>query len=337
MPLAKELVKQAYKLGAYPYTTITNFELTRLLLENSDEQYFKNYAQMDLYKMKKMDAYIGINATSNTAELVNVTPANMDLYNRLYVLPVHIKERVKNTKWCILKYPSNSIAQLCNMSLEQFEDFYFKVCNVDYAKMSKAMDNLVALMNKTDKVRIVGKGTDLQFSIKGIPAEKYMGTFNIPDGEVASAPVKNSVNGYITYNTFSRYNGTLFNDIYFEFKDGKIIKATSNDTKTLNKLLDTDNVSRYIGEFALGLNPYINAPTGITLFDEKIAGSFHSTPGNCIDESSNGNISAIHWDLGCIQTKKYGGGEIYFDDVLIRKDGNFVPKNLQALNQENLK
>lgn len=222
------------------------------------------------------------------------------------------------------------------MNTESFEDFYFDVCTSDYDRMSRAMDPLVNLMNKTKNVHIIGQGTDLRFSIEGIPAEKYMGTFNIPDGEVATAPVKNSVNGFITYNTETRYNGVLFNNIRFEFKDGKIIKATSNKTKELNEILDTDDGSRYIGEFALGLNPYIEKPIGDTLFDEKIKGSFHFTPGDNLQESDNGNRSSIHWDIVNIQTPEYGGGEIWFDEALVRKDGVFVLEELKALNPENL-
>ena len=213
--------------------------------------------------------------------------------------------------------------------------------------MSKAMDNLKDLMNKTDKVHIVGPGTDLTFSIKGISAEKYMGTFNIPDGEVASAPVKESVNGFITYNTETTYNGYTFNNIRFEFENGKIAFfdfsnvqyhsfIRTRNTEMVNKILDTDDGARYIGEFAFGLNPYVERPIGDTLFDEKIKGSFHFTPGDALEESDNGNRSSIHWDIVNIQRKEYGGGEIYFDDALIRKDGIFVLPELQALNPENL-
>ena len=258
------------------------------------------------------------------------------MYNKYYTMPVHLEERVKHTKWCILRYPNASMAQMSNMNTENFEDFHFNVCTLDYDKMSKAMDPLVELMNKTKIVHIVGEGTDLTFSIEGIAAEKYMGTFNIPDGEVATAPVKNSVNGYITYNTETRYNGVLFNNIKFEFKDGKIIKATSNKTKELNEILDTDEGGRYIGEFALGVNPYIEKPIGDTLFDEKIKGSFHFTPGDSLAESDNGNRSSIHWDIVNIQTPEYGGGKIWFDDVLVRKDGIFVLNELKPLNPENL-
>ena len=191
-------------------------------------------------------------------------------------------------------------------------------------------------MNKTDKVHIIGNGTDLNFSIKGIGAEKCMGESNIPDGEVFTAPVKNSVNGYITYNTETRYNGIRFNNIRFEFENGKIIKATSNNDEEINKILDIDEGARYIGEFAIGVNPYIELPVGDTLFDEKIKGSFHFTPGGAIEEADNGNRSSIHWDIVNIQRPEFGGGEIWFDNVLIRKDGIFVLKELEALNPENL-
>ena len=336
IPLAKELIRKAEELGAKPYFNIINYELLRIMLENATEEQIKTYGKHDEDRMKDMQAYIGIRATSNNSELNGISKEKMELYNKYYIVPVHFEERVKNTKWCILRYPNNSMAQMSKMNKDDFEDFFYKVCNLDYSKMSKAMDSLKDLLNKTDKVHIIGEGTDLTFSVKGISAEKYMGTFNIPDGEVATAPVKTSVNGYITYNTETSYNGIIFNNIKFEFKDGKIIKATANKTKELNEILDIDDGARYIGEFALGLNPYIEKPIGDTLFDEKIKGSFHFTPGDSLEESDNGNRSAIHWDIVNIQTPEYGGGEIYFDDVLIRKDGQFVLENLKALNPENL-
>ena len=336
IPLGKELIKHAENIGAYPQFNIIDYEIMREILLNCSEEQIKIYAKHELKRMKDMNAYIGIRASNNTAELSGIPKEKMELYNKYYTLPVHLEERVKNTKWCILRYPNSSMAQMSNMNTEEFEDFYFNVCTLDYEKMSKAMDNLVELMNRTKNVHIVGEGTNLTFSIEGIPAEKYMGTFNIPDGEVATAPVKNSINGYITYNTETRYNGILFNNIRFEFENGKIVKATSNKTKELNEILDTDEGSRYIGEFALGLNPYIERPIGDTLFDEKIKGSFHLTPGDSLEESNNGNHSSIHWDIVNIQTKEYGGGEIWFDDVLVRKDGVFVIDELKSLNPENL-
>ena len=333
IPLAKELIKQVQKLGAKPQFNIINYEILRVMLENADEQQIKLYGQIDT---KEMDAYIGIRAIPNAAELNGISKEAMELYNKHYTVPVHFQERVKNTKWCILRYPNNAMAQMAKMNKDEFENFFFNVCNLDYRKMSRAMNSLKDLMNKTDNVHILGNDTDLSFSIKGINAEKYVGTFNVPDGEVASAPVKDSVNGYITYNTETTYNGITFNNIRFEFKNGKIINATANKEKELNEILDTDEGARYIGEFAFGLNPYVEKPIGDTLFDEKVKGSFHFTPGDSLEKSDNGNRSSIHWDIVNIQTPEYGGGEIYFDGVLIRKDGLFVLEELKALNPENL-
>ncbi|OEF99181.1 aminopeptidase [Vulcanibacillus modesticaldus] len=335
--LIKALVKQVNKVGATPYVTLKKPEITRALLMEATEEQLKDMASWELERMKTVDAYIGIRSGNNVNELSDVPDEKMKLYSKYFLSPVHFEERVNRTRWVILRYPNPSMAQLANKSTEAFEDFYFNVCNLDYGKMSKAMDALVELMNKTDKVHIKGEGTDLTFSIKGIPAIKCAGEMNIPDGEVYTAPVKDSVNGYITYNAPTLYEGVTYENIRLEFKDGKIIKATANDTERINKVFDTDEGARYVGEFAIGVNPYILDPMKDILFDEKIAGSIHFTPGKAYEDADNGNRSDIHWDLVYIQRPEYGGGEIYFDDVLIRKDGRFVTPELEPLNPENLK
>ncbi|MEI0603545.1 aminopeptidase [Brachyspira alvinipulli] len=336
--LALAIINEAYKVGANPFVWNHDPHIMRELLKKCNEEQMKTWAKSDLILMKDMDAYVGIWGGLNSAENSSVKTENNKIYEKFYLNPVHMKERVKNTKWVVMNYPTPAMAQQASMSSDEFEDFYFKVCNLDYSKMSKAMDNLVKLMDKTDKVKIVGNGTDLTFSIKGIKSIKCDGKMNIPDGEVFTAPVKNSVNGVLSYNTPSLYSdGFTYENIKFEFKNGKIINASCNDTKRINKILDTDAGSRYIGEFAIGVNPYITEPMKDILFDEKIMGSFHFTPGSCYDEAPNGNNSQIHWDLVCIQTKKYGGGEIYFDDKLIRKDGLFVIDSLKCLNPDKLK
>ena len=337
LPLTKALIKEVYKAGGMPFVTIKNDEITRALLNGCSEEQIKLMAEFELARMKKMDAYIGIRYSDNSNELGDVPEDKMKLYSSLFNKPVHSEQRVEHTKWVILRYPNSAMAQMAEMSTEAFEDYYFDVCNLDYSKMSKAMDPLVQWMEKTDRVRIIGKNTDLSFSIKGMPAIKCDGGRNIPDGEVFSAPHKNSVNGIISYNTPAKYQGFTYENVRLEFKDGKIVKATANDTEKINQVFDTDEGARYVGEFSLGLNPYIDKPMKDTLFDEKIKGSFHFTPGSCYDECNNGNKSAIHWDLVFIQRPEYGGGEIWFDDVLVRKDGVFLPEELKLLNPENLK
>ena len=285
--------------------------------------------------MKKVQAYIALRGSANTSETSDVPSDKMSLYSR--VLRPVLNHRVNKTRWVVLRWPTPSMAQAAGMSTEAFEDFYFDVCTMNYPRMAKAMLPLERLMKKTDRVHLKAPGTDLRFSIKGIGAKMCKGDRNIPDGEVFSCPVKDSVNGVIQYNTPTLYSGTRFENVRLEFKDGKIIKATSNNTKRLNEIFDTDAGARYVGEFSLGFNPYIQSPMCDILFDEKIAGSLHFTPGQAYEDVDNGNRSAVHWDMVLIQRPEWGGGEVWFDDKLIRKDGRFLPKELRPLNPENLK
>ena len=334
-PLIKQIIKDIYDCGGYPYCNIRDSEISREIIMKCEEGQLDFMKDYELVQMQGMQAYIAVRAGSNSSEMADVPADKLNLYNKA-LRPV-IDYRVDKTKWVVLRYPNHSMAQLANTSFEAFEDFYFDVCNLDYNKMSNAMDPLVELMNKTDKVKIKGPGTDLAFSIKDIPAIKCDGERNIPDGEVYTAPVRDSINGMISFNTPSEEQGFTYENIVFEIKDGKIINATANDNKRVNELLDTDESGRYFGEFAIGVNPYILKPMKDTLFDEKIAGSFHLTPGSSYDDAPNGNKSAIHWDLVMIQRPEYGGGEIWFDDILIRKDGLFIIPELECLNPESLK
>lgn len=336
-PLINEIVKEVRQAGGHPFVNLRDNLVVRQLLINSTQEQIKTWAEIDRFQMEKMQVYIGVRGGANISELSDVPPEKMRWYSSYYMHTVHSQLRVKKTKWVVLRYPSPSMAQLANMSTEAFEQFYFDVCTLDYGKMSKAMDPLKELMEKTDRVRLVGPGTDLSFSIKGIGAVKCDGQLNIPDGEVFTAPVRDSVNGKLSYNAPTPYQGFTFENVVLEFKDGKIINAAANNSEKINKILDTDEGARYIGEFSIAFNPYIRQPMKDILFDEKIDGSFHFTPGQCYDEAPNGNTSAIHWDMVCIQRAEYGGGEIWFDDKLIRKDGLFVLPELKPLNPQRLK
>lgn len=336
-PLAQALVDEAYQAGGVPFLSLKNNRLQRKLLSGASKEQMQAIADWESGRMQKMQAYIGIRASHNTSELVDVPAEKLKLYQQYWLNPVHSEIRVKKTKWCVLRWPNSSMAQLACLSSEAFENFYYNVCNLDYAKMDQAMTPLVELMEKTDRVHIIGPGTDLSFSIKDIPVVKCSGLRNIPDGEVYTAPVRDSANGTLTYNTPSIYQCTTYDNVRLTFENGRITGATSNLTERITEVFNTDDGSRYIGEFALGVNPFITNPMKDILFDEKIQGSFHFTPGNAYEEADNGNRSAIHWDLVCIQSPEWGGGEIWFDDNLIRKDGRFVIPELLGLNPENLK
>ena len=334
--LMKALVQEAYAVGGKPFIHIFDYAVEGALVQGADDAHMEEIAAYELARMKDMDAYIDIRATPNISAWHNVSDEAQRRYRQFYWGPIHLAERCNHTKWSVLRYPNDAMAQLAGMSTEEYEDFYFRACLVDYDKMGQAMEPLQKWMARTDKVHILGPGTDLTFSIKDIPSFGMHGNRNIPDGEIYTSPVRESVNGRITYNCPSPYDGFLFRDVCLEFRDGKIVEASSNNISYMNEIFDIDEGARYVGEFAFGVNPVITKPIGDILFDEKIAGSFHLTPGNSYDNASNGNHSAVHWDLIQIQTPEYGGGEIWFDDVLIRKDGLFVPEELQCLNPENL-
>jgi len=340
-PLAEALINEAYDVGANPHVSLSDSLVSRAQMMKVGREQLEFEAKQELELIQRMQAYIGFSAVNNQFEASDIPVEKKQMLSHIFK-PAH-DYRVKHTKWCVLRWPTPAMAQAAEMSSEAFEDFYFNVCLLDYAKMSKAMDALIELMNRTKQVNIYSPYnppavTILEFSIENIPAIKRDGKFNIPDGEVFTAPVRDSVHGHIYFNTPTLYEGQRFGGIRLTFRDGKIIKAVceQGSEKILNEILDRDEGARYIGEFALGVNPLVKRPMLNTLFDEKIMGSFHLTPGQCYDEAPNGNDSQIHWDMVCIQTPEYGGGEIWFDHVLIRKDGLFVLPELECLNPEYL-
>jgi aminopeptidase len=328
------LIRAARERGAHPYVQLHRARVNRELLLGAEEAQYAPHAEIELARMKKMDAYIALRGSENIFESSDVPGSRVKLVSRL-MQPV-LDYRVGKTKWVVLRWPTPSMAQQAGLSTEKFEDFYFRVCTLDYSRLTPGMAALAGLMRKTDRVHIKGPGTDLKFSIKGIGAKECGGLRNIPDGEVFSCPVRDSVEGVVQYNAPTVYLGTSFDSIRLVFKKGKIVEATANNTKRLNEILDSDDGARYIGEFALGFNPHILEPMRDILFDEKIAGSFHFTPGQAYEDCGNGNKSQVHWDMVCIQRPDYGGGEVWFDGKLIRQDGLFVPTALKKLNPDYL-
>ncbi|MFN8586993.1 MAG: aminopeptidase [Candidatus Eisenbacteria bacterium] len=334
--LVLDLVDEVQKAGGVPVVSLRDNAVIRRQLLGATEAQLKLQGDIELHQMKQVQAYVGIRASENVSELGDVPADKMALFQKLVAQPVHLQYRVNHTKWVVLRWPNAAMAQLANTSTEAFEDFYFSVCNVDYKRMQQAIVPLRERMLRTDRVHLKSPGTDLRFSIKDIGVISCHGERNIPDGECFTAPVRDSVEGTIRYNTQSVYLGTTYDQLEFTFEKGRIVKATGTPQDKLDQLLDTDEGARYIGEFSLGFNPHILKPMKDTLFDEKIAGSLHFTPGQCYETTENGNRSKIHWDLVLIQRPEYGGGEVWFDGELIRKDGRFVVKDLEGLNPENL-
>lgn len=329
------LIRAARRRGAVPYTQIISTKVQREYLQGITKEQLAFSSKVELTRMKGMQAYIALRGANNIYESSDVPTERMNLAARI-MRPV-LDWRINKTKWVVLRWPTSAMAQQASMSSEAFEDFFFRVCTLDYSRMIPGMNALKKLMEKTDRVQILGPGTDLKFSIRGIPAVECGGEFNIPDGEVFTAPVKDSVEGQITYNAPTIYHGTSFENIRLKFSKGRIVEATAaQNTKKLNEILDSDAGARYIGEFSFGFNPHILHPMKDILFDEKIAGSFHFTPGQAYEKADNTNRSQVHWDMVNIQRKDYGGGEIRLDGKLVRKDGIFTLPALTKLNPSHL-
>ncbi|MBU0742728.1 aminopeptidase [bacterium] len=336
LDLGRQIIRAVTEAGGVPFWYYNDEDVSRSFVKHAGEKQFSLWAQFHKRIMQDADCYIAIRGSSNPFDHRDVAADRMKWYNQAYWDEVH-SVRVNEKKWVVLRYPNPSMAIQAEAPTESFEDFYFQVCGFDYARMSAAMDPLKELLERTDRVELSGPGTDLSFSIKGLGAVKCDGHRNVPDGEVYSCPVRDSVNGVITYNAASMRDSVLFKNIRFECRDGKIVAATCDgDVAKLNEILDSDEGARYFGEFALGVNPFITEPMLDTLFDEKIGGSFHLTPGAAYAATDNGNKSAVHWDLVSIQTPAWGGGEIRFDGVKVREDGLFVLPELEGLNPENL-
>jgi aminopeptidase len=334
--LPRLLIQKAARRGAYPLVEIKDTRIVRDLVRNASEGQMRALGDFETYRMDRVHAYIALRGSRNINEMADVAGEKMNLYNTHFLKPVHFERRIKRTRWCVLRLPNASMAQQAGMSTEAFEDFYFDVCNLDYPRLARALRPLVERMEAAREVHITGPDTDLRFSIAGIPAVACAGEMNIPDGEVFTAPVRDSVRGHIRFNTPTIYQGTSFDGVRLEFRDGRITAAdcTGGDVKKLRRIFETDEGASHIGEWSIGCNPRVLEPMRDILFDEKIAGSFHLTPGNAYDEADNGNRSKVHWDLVQIQRPEYGGGTIAFDGAPIRIDGRFVPDELHALDPE---
>lgn len=330
-PLAQKIIDSVYKREGIPYVKIVNKELDAHLLKNASKGQIELLSKIKKFEVEQFDCFLSIHYSINDYVDKNIPP---EIRSKLGEATKKSDDiRINKRKWVLLNYPSVLDSFKAHKTTEEFTKYAFDVMTYDYKQMEEDMKPLKELMEQTDQVRIVAPNTDLTFRIKGIPAIPCCGKNNIPDGEIFTAPIKNSVNGVITYNTPSPYQGNIFHHVSLTFEDGKIIHATCDEKdEELNQIFDIDSGARYVGEFAIGLNPLIRHPMGDILFDEKIIGSIHFTPGQCYEEANNGNNSSIHWDMVLIEREDYGGGELYFDDVLIRKNGKFVLDSLKHLN-----
>lgn len=323
-PLVLELYKLLIKRGAGEVKVhFSDYEFTEAYFKNASKKQIDHFPQLEYDEMKKMDCYIRIGSPSNTRGLTGVDASKI-MARQKVVRPI-LNYRIDKTRWLVTKYPTNAQAQEAGMSLSEYSDFVLSaIVDVDWPKLHKQQEKLKRLVDKTEKVRLVGEKTDLSMSIKGRTAINSSGTYNMPSGEVFTSSVEDSAEGVITYTYPALYMGREFHDVRLEFKKGKVVRATSDKgEKDLNKILDTDMGARFIGELGLGNNYKIQKFTKDILYDEKIGGSIHIALGRGYKDTLSKNESAIHWDMIKDLRK---GGEIYFDDKLVQKNGKWLFK-----------
>lgn len=328
--LLRALVERARAMNAHPFVQINDTEIQRMLVESGDSTFWANQAEVEgLPLIKQMDAFVGIRASLNIYEQAEASKAANKAYSDEFLTPVHFEERVNNTNWVVLRYPSEAFAMNAKMPTERFREFYYNACLLDYSELAEAMKPLHERLDQTNMVQLKGEGTDIEFSVKGQNWIPCFGKRNIPDGELFTSPVLDSVNGHITYAP-SVYQGKPFEFVKLEVEDGVVVDFDSSNNEQLEEILDTDEGARRFGEFSFGLNPIIKEPMYDILFDEKIYGSNHLTLGNDYEEAPNGNESSIHWDLVCI------GADVFLDGEKVREGRTFITDDLQGLNPENL-
>jgi aminopeptidase len=299
------------------------------LMGITDEQLESWYESM--YHLRKdMDCILTIRSQNNGFELADVPQEAIRKFAGMSIRLGKLA-RKPTLRTSLIRYPTAAFAQQCGMSTDACEEYFFNVCTMDYQALYQEMEPLKAALDHAGRVRILSPGTDISFSIEGVNCFISAGTWNIPDGETAMEIVRESVNGIISYNVPSNHQGFVYRDIRLTFKEGRVAGVEANDAKRMEAILDTDAGARYIGEFAIGVNPYIRRPIIDTLFDEKMAGSLHFTPGGT---DSDGNPSSVHWDIVQSHMPEFGGGEIYLDGKLWRKDGLFVDDALKRLNPD---
>ncbi|MFH1889551.1 MAG: aminopeptidase [Nanoarchaeota archaeon] len=324
-PLVLELYKRMLQKGASEVRI--NFgserfseEFQEIFLKYSTSLQRRNFPKTSFYEIKNVDCWIGIIAPSNTKALSSIDPKVIS--ERMIITKPIRQWRVDKTRWVITLFPTNSLAQEAGMSLSDYEDFVFSSINdVSWNSLKEKQAKLKKLMDKTKLVKIVSKDTNLSFSIEGRKAESCFGSFNMPDGEVFTSVVENSVNGFITFSFPAIYLGREFENVRLEFKNGKVVKATSSkNEKDLNKILDSDRGARFIGKFGIGTNSKIQRFTKDILFDEKIGGTIHLALGRGYKETLSKNVSSIHWDMICdLRT----GGALSFDDKIVQLKGKW--------------
>lgn len=303
--------------------------LIRMHPKNIDWFYFKyaNESQLKYFpkywydEIKKADAYIDIHTEFNTRGLSTSDPKKVALREKaIEPLTDYVLNQRGRLRYVEVAYPCIAHAIEAEMSLEQWENFVFSSCLVDWKRITKKVQKIAKKFHRGEEVHLIGGGVDLKFSIRNKNAIVDNGRENLPGGEIYMAPIKKTLNGFIKFDFPSFYNGREIKNIYLKFKKGKVIEYNASKNKVmLKEALNSDRNASYVGEFGIGINPTIKKFTHNLLFDEKINGTIHLALGMAYLENGGGNDSVIHWDL----IKNMKNAEIILDGEIVQKNGKW--------------
>jgi aminopeptidase len=332
LPLIKAVFEEAVKVGAHPFTKIQVPDTEEALLKYGSDAQLRYISPVVRTAVNKIDALVSVWGTENTRYLSGVNPKRQALKRKAQgpiVKKMFKRIADRSLSWVGTQFPTLADAQEAGMSLADYEDFVYGAGHVDkgdpvkhWKKVAKEQGRLVRILNRTDRLHVEAEGTDLKMRVKGRQWINCAGTENFPDGEIFTSPLEDTVQGHIRFSFPAIYGGREVEDVRLELEKGKVVKESAvKNEKFLKAMLDTDNGSRFVGEFAIGTNYDIKRFSRNILFDEKIGGTCHMAVGASILEAGGKNHSAIHWDMICDLKK---GGRITADGKVIYRNGKFT-------------
>jgi aminopeptidase len=317
-PLALAVYREVLRAGAHPLLSVGFEDAARIFFEEASDAQIGHLPPTRLYEAKRIDADIVIVAPGNTRSLSHIPPKKL-ADKRKAVKPIS-EIVLRRVRWVLTNYPTEALAQETDRSLPEYEKLYYRAVNQDWASMAKMFLRAKRILEKSKRVRITGKDTDLSFSIRGRTAIPCAGEYNMPDGEIFTAPVESSTEGTIRYEFPAIYGGREVSGIRLTFRDGKVVEASAEKNESiLKEMLAADRGARVLGEFGIGANAGVTSFTRDILLDEKMGGTIHLAIGRSYPESGGRNDSAVHWDM--IKDLRMEG-ELYLDGRPVLRTGH---------------
>ena len=326
---AKEFILELYKevilQGAHPIVNVRLDGMSDFFYKYANKQQLEKFPNLQMYQIENSQYYIGINTSGNTRELSNANPKKIMMRKKV-TRPIGdyiVNSAEKEEGWMkrvTIGFPCMALAQEAGMSLNDYENFVFSACLIDWKKFGKRMDKLSKVFEKGNEVHLIGEGVDLKFSIKGKNCIPDKGEENMPGGEVFMAPVRESMNGTISFDYPRVVNGNLISEVKLKFENGKVVEYSAEQGEEfLKELLSTDENAKYVGEFGVGCNPGIKQYTNDLLFDEKLDCTIHLALGMAYKQNGGGNDSAIHVDI----VKDMKKAKMILDGKVIQENGKW--------------